>query len=144
MSHFSEIKVNFTDAQMLVDALVAVGVAREKIECHAEPQQVLDYRGQPTKYRMPNGDVGHVIIRRKHLPSGHNDIAFHLDREKGSTALICDYARDRSGYNDKWLGKVTQEYVAAQTKKHYEKLGKKVYRVNDVVTGRAHLFVKAS
>ena len=148
MSHFAKISVKFFDQQALVEALVAVGVPREHIEVNAEPKQVFDYQGKPTSYLYKEhkeeyfkaGDIGHVFIRRKNLVYGHNDIAFNTSKEH-SCALICDYARDMSGYNDAWLAKVNQEYVYAVTKKHYTAMGKQVHRVND--KGKVLLYIKA-
>jgi hypothetical protein len=148
MSHFAKIEVKFFDAQALVAALVAVGVPREHIEVNAQPQPVYDYQGQPTSYLYKDhheqyfakGDIGHVFIRRKFLPEAHNDICFNTDKQH-SCALICDYARQRSGYNDKWLGKVTQEYAAELAKKHYAAMGKQVVRVNE--NNMVRLYVKA-
>lgn len=140
MSHYSDISVNFTNAESLVAALIAAGVDRAKIECHKEPQQIFDYRGNPTKYQMAEGDKCHVIIRRKDLPTLHNDLGFTLS-DKGSKAFICDFARDRSGFNDKWLNKVRDEYAALESTKHYAKLGKKAYRKQGA-DGAVYLFVK--
>ena len=148
MSHFAKITVQFFDQAALVEALVAAGVPREHIEVNAEPKQVFDYLGKPTHYLYNDhkeeyfkaGDIAHVFIRRKHLDSGHNDIAFNTDQEH-SCALICDYARDRSDYDDDWLARVTQEYVGAVTTQHYAAMGKQVTRVNE--GKKVYLYVKA-
>lgn len=148
MSHFSEIKTEFRDAEALVEALVAVGVQRDWIELHKTPQPLIDYKGNRTYYRwketrdarFKDGDCGTVIIRRKNLPWGHNDIGFLTD-QKNSFALICDFARDQSGYNDKWLGRVKQEYAIAVARKHYARQGKTVQRVDDA--GKVRLYVRA-
>lgn len=134
--------MNFTCADSLVEALVAVGVPRAHIECHAEPQQIFDYQGQPTKYQMKDGDKCHVVIRRANLPPLHNDLGFALSKT-GSKAYVCDYARDRSGFNDNWLSKVTDEYAALESTKHYAKLGKKAYRKQGT-DGAVYLFVKGA
>jgi len=150
MSHFSEIKTEFKDQDSLIDALVVAGVPRDWIEKHLEPQQICDYKGNPTKYRwqdtqdkrFKSGDKAHVIIRRSHLGSGHNDLGFYVSKTDESFALICDWARQKSGYNDKWLSKVRQQYAVCETEKHYARLGKKVHKVQE--GGKIHLYIKAA
>lgn len=149
MSHYAKISVEFQDAKLLVEALVAAGVKREHIELHAMPQLIFDYCDRRTNYIsrehpgnkvFAQGDVGNVIIRRQHLGPSHNDIGFYCAKT-GALALICDFARSSSGYNDKWLGKVTQEYTVSKTKAHYAALGKQVVRVDE--DNKVRLYVKA-
>lgn len=135
MSHYARISVEFQDPKMLVEALVAVGIPRDMLVYSPEGRMLEDYEGKKI------GVLSHVSILKKHVAGsqgyGFNDIGFDC---KHNSVFICDYARDRAGYNSKWLGKVTQEYAVAKTKAHYAAMGKQVIRKEEA--GKIYLYVK--
>lgn len=156
MSHYTEMKTDFHDADCLVDALVAVGIPREWIEVNKTPRPLLDYQGKTSMYRWKDhqddrfkaGDCAHVIVRRDKfdkLNPEHrglfNDMGFYLDTAKGSVAFVCDYSRQYTGFNDAWTNRVRQEYTVAKTKKHYKALGRQVHV--ERAGAKVHLYVKA-
>jgi hypothetical protein len=137
VSHFAKITVQFFDQESLVAALVAVGVPASAITVNPTGAFLEDYLGQKTNIKA------NVIISRQYVGQGgygFNDIGFVCDQENASVS-ICDYARDRKGYNAQWLGRLTQEYTAAATTKHYAGMGKQVVRVNEDKVVR--LYVRA-
>ena len=137
MSHYAKITVQFLDAECLVKALVAVGVPAGMITGNPTGAALEDYEGQKTSIQA------NVIISRKHVGKttwGCNDIGFTCAQGE-SSVHICDYARDRAGYNAQWLAKLTQEYTFAKTEKHYAAQGKQVHRVNE--NNKVYLYVRA-
>ena len=133
MSHYTEISVEYEDFDMLKAAMIAAGIPADHIEVHREPTTLFDYRNRATQNKA------NVIIRREHVANGAfgmNDIGFTKDK-----AHICDWARDRQGYDARWLGKIMQEYTYLKTKTHYARQGKQVHRVNEA--GKMHLYVRA-
>jgi len=162
MSHYTEIKTQIKDAECAVAALKAVGCTEGMIEVHKEPVSIFDYRNKKTKYayndtkdeRFAKGDCAHVVIRRNHLGSGHNDFGIYVDGED-SRIFLCDFARQtraassfglpeakRLGSYEKWLKRFKQEYAVKVAEKRYAKKGKRVSRV-DGKDGKIRLYVKA-
>lgn len=79
-SEYREQSTKFKDRDCLVDALVAAGYTRDKIEVHEVPQQLFDYTGRATHYVDKTGDKANVIIRRNNIGYGSaNDIGFRWD-----------------------------------------------------------------
>ncbi|NDQ57289.1 MAG: DUF1257 domain-containing protein [Acidipila sp.] len=149
MSHYTEIKLNFTNVENLVEALVRCGIPREEIEVHAEAQPLIDWKGRKSRYyandhandtRFTDCDKAHVIIRRSYLGGGHNDLGFYIDKEKGSVGFVCDYARSSSSFNDKWMDNVAQRYAVSETVAEYASQGQSV--IEQEHEGEVYVYVK--
>jgi hypothetical protein len=149
-SHFTEIKLNFSNTQTLVAALIACGIPQHAIEVHETPQPIIDYLGHPTRYhiqdhpndkRFAEGDVAHVIVRRGYLGAGHNDFGVYVDAEKGSVGFLCDFARCSTQFNEAWMDRIAQRYAVAETKALYADQGQEV--IEQQHEGEVYLYVKA-
>lgn len=143
-------EVEFKDLDALVEAMVASGVQRDWIEVHKEPALLQDWKGRTSTYRwndhqdprFKDGDKANVIVRRSHLGSCNNDFGIALDAKTGKAVVfLCDFSRQNTSFNDKWLAKIRREYTYAATKKHYASRGQKVHRVDE--GNKIHLFVGA-
>lgn len=116
MSHFTRIRTQLRDAEVLVEALRAVG--HGKVEVHDEPRTLYGYRGDARQ------EKAEVVIRRAHIGSASNDIGF-ARREDGSfEAIISEY--DQRKYNAGWLTKLTHSYSHAATLRYAETHGYEV------------------
>ena len=105
LSHFTRIRTQLRDTEVLVAALHEMGHAH--IEVHAEPQTLYGFQGDARPERAE------VVIRRVHVGAASNDIGF-ARREDGSyEAIISDY--DRRSYNAAWLAKLTHAYGHSAT-----------------------------
>lgn len=135
MSHYTEIKTVFSDPAALVEALVAMGYDRAKIEVHKEAQLLKDYCGRHTHYRFKDfqderfrtGDKAHVIIRAANVGELCNDMGWYCDKQN-PVAFLCDYSRNNShdikfanpkitqwgGHTDAYLKRLSDEYAAAK------------------------------
>lgn len=162
MSHFSSVTVTYKDVNCLVDALIACGFTKDQIEVYDTPAQLFDFRGRPTQYvykdtgdaRFQAGDVAHVIVRRRHLGTAHNDLGFFVDTKGDSRELLCDFARrvgakgaanpiaKADGGYAPWLTRVKREYAVKVFEKQCKRQGKKAVRVNGK-DGKIRLYAKA-
>ena len=105
VSSYAEYKTTVCEERFLVEGLTAMGY---KVEVHAEGAALIGYHGDERPERA------HVIIRRAQLDSASNDIGFVRGTDGRFRAILSEY--DRSiGYDDRWLGKVHQQYKEKQT-----------------------------
>jgi hypothetical protein len=129
MSEYRKSQTNFTDRDCLVESLVAMGYAREHIEVHDIPQQLIDFQGHPTRYTDANGDKAEVIVRRKYVGGAANDLGFKKEADGKFSAVISQY--DSGKHNAKWLGGLKTSYseknlIKTAKKQGFKYLGKKV------------------
>ncbi len=101
MSHFTIIKTQFRDLDLLCQALHNMGFS--VVERHDTPQPLFGYEGDMRPERAE------VIIRRQYISEFSNDIGFQKQRDGSYSAIISDF--DRSQYDDHWLGKLAQCYA---------------------------------
>ena len=135
MSEYRAQTTSFRDKDCLVEALMAAGYTRDKIETHDTPQQLYDYHGRPTTYTDKAGDKANIIIRRNNIGYGAaNDLGFLWD-EKSKTykAMVSQYDSDTShwgaeGPRMKATEQAYAELVIAKTakKQGFKYLGKKI------------------
>lgn len=146
----------------MVAALMKSGFTRDQIEVHEKPALLKDYCGKSTKYiyndtkdeRFKDGDCAHVIIRRKHMGSSHNDMGFYVDKDGNSKTILCDYAissgrsacanpvaKAEGGYKP-WMKKVKREYTAETTVRMFKRQGKVAKRVEGK-DGKIRIYAKA-
>jgi hypothetical protein len=105
LSHFTRIRTQLRDPEILVAALREVG--QRHVEVHDQPQTLYGYRGDARP------EKAEVIIRRRHVGSASNDIGFARQPDGSFEAIISEF--DRSTYNAGWLAKLAQSYGYAAT-----------------------------
>ncbi len=105
MSAYCEYITTLWEDKFLVAGLRAMGY---EVEVHTEGAPLIGYHGDERPERA------HVIIRRAQLDSASNDIGFVRGTDGRFRAFLSEY--DRSiGYDDRWLGRVHQNYKEQQT-----------------------------
>lgn len=104
MSAFIEGQVSITCEEDLLAALCEMGIQREHIEVHAEPQHLFGYKND----RRP--EVAHIIVRRQHLTRASNDIGFLREGDK-YTAIVSQY--DSQERNGKWVGALDTKFKSS-------------------------------
>ncbi|MGP4009380.1 DUF1257 domain-containing protein [Streptomyces sp. 4N124] len=116
MSHFTRVRTALRDADLLVQALTAVGFTT--VETHDTPQTLYGYLGDARP------DRAEVIIRRAHIGRLSNDIGFRRGRDGTFEAVISKF--DRSRYDQPWLTKVARAYGHAAALRYAEDHGYEV------------------
>ena len=112
MSEYRKNTTNCKDKECLIEALIEMGYKREHIEIHDVPQQLIDFRGRPTRYLDSSGDKANIIVRRAHVGGSANDLGFKFNTESGTyDAIISDF--DSGKHNAKWLGGLKGNYSVA-------------------------------
>ena len=105
MSKYLEMATALTDERYLVEALQELGY---ESEVGREGKALIGYLGDERAERA------HIIIRRRQLKSASNDIGFARDGSGVYRAIISEYDRGL-GFDDTWLGRVSQAYKERQT-----------------------------
>jgi hypothetical protein len=105
LSKYIEMRTALRDERYLVDALRELGYESEVCR---EGKALMGYMGDERAERAQ------IIIRRKHLDSASNDIGFARDGSGVYRAIISEYDRG-IGFNDAWIGRVSQTYKERQT-----------------------------
>ncbi len=101
MSHFTTLKTRLTEAAALVQALADMGFP--EVEQHEEPRRLFGFEG------LPRPQKAEVIVRRKHVGWGSNDLGFRRQPDGAFDALISSF--DRRKYSPAWLGHLSQRYA---------------------------------
>ena len=101
MSHYTVLQTEIHDARILVEALGDLGF--QDVELHETPQALVGFEGDR---RLESAEV---IIRRRHISAGSNDIGFARQPDGRFEAIISDF--DRADYDRLWLGRLTQRYA---------------------------------
>ena len=116
MSHFTRIRTRLRDAEVLAEALRAVG--HPDVEVHDRPQTLYGYRGDARP------EKAEVIVRREHIGPASNDIGFARGPDDTFEAVISEF--DRTRYDRAWLTKLTRSYGYAATLRYAETHGYEV------------------
>jgi hypothetical protein len=104
-SKYLEMRTNLTDERYLVEALRELGYEPEVCR---ESKALIGYMGDERAERAQ------IIIRRLQLDSASNDIGFARDGNGVYRAIISKYDRG-IGFDDAWIGRVSQVYKEHQT-----------------------------
>lgn len=113
MSEFIICKQKFLDKEALVDALIDVGVCKEKISLYDKPILLEGYRG------IKGGQTGTIIIHRKVL--GNNcDIGF-TETAEGFVPQICKMDAGKSIARKITGGDLVQAYGQAKVLREVKK-----------------------
>ena len=105
MSNYQEMSTILAHEGYLVEALEQMGY---KPEVHKNGAALVGYRGDERP------EKAHIIIRRRQLDSASNDIGFVRDTSGQYRAVVSDYDRG-IGFDQAWLGRVSQAYKERQT-----------------------------
>ena len=101
MSHFTTIKTQITDKNVLLKALSELGFS--DVECHETAQHLYGFQGDA------RAQTAEIIIRRKYVGSASNDIGFKRHGDGTFEAIISEY--DRRTYSQQWVGRLQQRYA---------------------------------
>lgn len=116
MSHFTRIRTQLRDPEVLVEALAGVG--HHHVEVHDTPQTLYGYQGDARP------ETAEVVIRRQHVGSASNDIGFARRADGTFEAIISEF--DRRKYDAGWLTRLTHSYSHAATLRYAETHGYEV------------------
>jgi hypothetical protein len=105
MSKYEEMCTVVAHEGYLVEALEQMGF---RAEVHKAGASLYGYMGDERAERA------HVIIRRSQLDSASNDIGFARDASGQYRAIVSDYDR-AIGFDQAWVGRVSQAYKERQT-----------------------------
>lgn len=105
MSKYEEMSTVLVHEGYLVEALEQMGY---KPEVYRNGAALYGYRGDERP------EQAHVIVRRRQLDSASNDIGFVRDTSGQYRAVVSDYDRG-IGFDQAWLGRVSQAYKERQT-----------------------------
>jgi len=105
MSKYEEMSTVLVHEGYLVEALEQMGY---KPEVYRDGAALYGYLGDERP------EQAHVIIRRRQLNSASNDIGFVRDASGQYRAVVSDYDRG-IGFDQAWLGRVSQAYKERQT-----------------------------
>jgi len=105
MSKYEEMSTVLVHEGYLVEALEQRGY---KPEVYRDGAALYGYLGDERP------EQAHVIIRRRQLNSASNDIGFVRDASGQYRAVVSDYDRG-IGFDQAWLGRVSQAYKERQT-----------------------------
>ncbi|MBU0609161.1 MAG: DUF1257 domain-containing protein [Armatimonadetes bacterium] len=121
MSHYVECRPHFKDRQALLDALLAVGFAREYIEVHEQAVPLYGYRGDERPQKA------HVVIRRQHVGPAANDVGWERLPDGTYRAWISEYD-GRHRFDTALQNRIKQEYAFAAVAHQQRALGRSVER----------------
>ena len=105
MSKYEEAITTIAHEGYLVEALEQLGY---KPEVHKNGAALVGYQGDE------RAEQAHIIIRRRQLDSASNDIGFVRAASGRYRAVVSDYDRG-IGFDQAWLGRVSQAYKECQT-----------------------------
>ena len=105
MSKYEEMRTVRSHEGYLVEALKGMGYAPEVC---AEGNSLFGYMGDERPERA------HIVIPRRQLDSASNDIGFRRDENGVYQAIISEYDR-AIGFNEAWIGRISQIYKERQT-----------------------------
>jgi hypothetical protein len=92
-----------TEQDLLIEALVAVGVARNHIEAHSRSRPLVGWTGIGDR-------SADVIIRREHLAHSYGDMGF----ERSATGYRLHVDDLDSEHGRAWLSRVAKKYESAR------------------------------
>jgi len=131
MSHFVECQTEFRDPAALVAALIGCGFEAAEIEVHEEAVPLYGYQGDA---RPQNA---HIVIRRKHVGTGANDVGWERQLDGTFKAWISEFdagvgkyahRRDSARFSQKNQDRLRQEYAYQVISRQQRARGRTVER----------------
>lgn len=144
MSHYTKVKVKFSDPAILLEALKRF-----------YPEKALSMHSTPRYLKMFNGydapQKAQVIVARNAVGDLCNDIGFEFTAD-GCVAHICDFAKKpkqcyasgikkMGGHGEVFMNKLSDEY-AAQAIIAKAKAQRRAYEREDTADGKIKIFVR--
>lgn len=108
MSAYISMATPMIDEECLLEALSYVGFPKSTLEIFSEPQKLVGYQGDA------RNECANIIIRRKHVGAGSNDIGF-IKTQTGFRAIISEF--DSTRYDKSWMRKLNDIYQKQTTEK---------------------------
>jgi hypothetical protein len=105
LSKYVELRTTLNDEHYLVEALRELGYQPEVCP---EGKPLVGYLGDARAERAQ------IVIPRRQLDAASNDIGFARDESGVYQAIVSEYDRG-IGFDDAWLGRITQIYKEGQT-----------------------------
>jgi hypothetical protein len=103
MSKYARSTTEFTDGDLLADALDSLGFA---VERHTQPELM---------HGWLDNSKAEIIIRKHNLSGAHADIGFRLNAKTGTYTMLADEDDIRNyGYGQEWQDKVKVAYRETQ------------------------------
>jgi hypothetical protein len=133
VSHYSEVEIEITDQAALLAALGRLGF-NGKVEIHETPVNLYGYMGDKREQKAQ------IIIRRKFVQVGANDLGFIRGEDGRYKAIVSDFDASH-GYGAAWQGKLKQAYGVERARATAKKRG---YRIKEetLSDGRVRLTLK--
>lgn len=131
MSHFVECQTQFRDPQALVAALVECGFQADQIETHEQAVPLYGYQGDQRDQQA------HIVIRRRHVGSGANDVGWEKQPDGTFMAWISEFdagvgkykhRQDSAKFNPKMQSRIKQEYAFSVIERQQRDRGRSVSR----------------
>lgn len=113
MSAYSEVKTEFKDGDLLLEALKAMGF--QPRNCIGTPANLEGYHGDQRT------QVADIIIPRAQVGNASNDIGFVKGPDGTFRAIISDF--DSTRHNKKWLNEVKTNVADAGIQKQAKRMG---------------------
>jgi hypothetical protein len=134
MSEYVTCKTEFSDPELLIEALMAAGKwTRDQIEFHEEAQNLVGYE------RLERPQKGHIIIRKKDVGRSSNDIGFERMADGKFQSHVSDYDQGRHGKS--FQAKIKTEYGFRIIKRQQEARGRRVSRATSP-SGKTRLVIE--
>jgi len=139
MSAYSENKTQFSDPDILCEALADMGFSADMVERHQIATNLFGHHGDK------RDDTAEIILRRKYVNAvlsggASNDIGFKRDANGKYSAIISQF--DVYYANEKWMNKLKQTYAVKGIQKQASKNGLRLSG-QKTVNGKVQLqFVK--
>lgn len=141
MSHFTEIKVNFSQkCQADLVAALEEQFGKGHVEVHDGNGSALHgYQGDNRANLSPSNSnyapPCHIIIRKQYVGGAANDVGYRKNEDGTYTAYISDYDK-RGNFNQEKQDKVAVKYTELVTERRLKQQGytvKKVYEQGKLV-----------
>lgn len=107
MSHYTLLKTQIEDVEVLIEALSDMGF--DTVEYHETPQPLVGWLGDKRE------QAAEVIVRKRYVGASSNDIGFSRQSDSRYLAMISEF--DRTQHNDAWLKKLSQRYAYRKARK---------------------------
>jgi len=102
---------------------------------HVDAQALEGYEGR----KRP--EKAHIILPRRQVGSGSNDLGFVIQPDGSITAIVSDF--DSHRYGATWMGELTRLTTIHTLLKAAKKKNRKAERIRDEVTGKEKVRVYA-
>lgn len=132
MSHFTVIKTQFVDTDLLVQALADLGFPQ--VEVHETAQHLYGFQGDLRP------QTAEVIVRRDYIGPSSNDIGFKRSAEGTFEATISEY--DRRQFTQEWLDLLAQRYAYHTALAQLAQQGFDLVTEENAADGRIHLILR--